>query len=97
MSTSDNGESSPSLHQEKMIVTSLTLAAGGQLTLPNELCVRYGLTPEMPLRIIETRSGILLIPLSDAPMDDALQQELAEWQALSVPSWELFPCEDSQP
>jgi len=62
-------------------VNNLTITPGGQITLPGDLRARYGLTPEMPLRIIETRSGILLIPLRDAPMEAALQQELAEWQS----------------
>jgi AbrB family looped-hinge helix DNA binding protein len=77
-------------------VTRLTITSAGQITLPTALRARYGLTSEQPLRVIETRNGILLVPLTDAPMDQALRQELEEWQALSVSAWEMFPYEEPQ-
>ena len=78
-------------------MTSLTIKAGGELTLPPELCERYGLTPTTPIRIIETHSGLLLIPLSSDPMNPQLTNELVEWQELSRATWESFPYEDSAP
>ncbi len=77
-------------------MTNLTMSSGGQITLPPELRDHYGLTPEKPLRVIQTKSGILLIPLTDAPMEPALQQELQEWQALGAASWDLFPYEEPE-
>jgi hypothetical protein len=52
--------------------------------------------PETPVRIIETRSGILLVPLTKEPMSVELEQELAEWQLLSMESWNRFPYEDTE-
>ena len=75
-------------------MTSLTLKPGGELTLPAQVCARYGLTPATPIRIIETRSGVLLVPLTAAPMDPELVRELAEWQELSARTWESFAYED---
>jgi bifunctional DNA-binding transcriptional regulator/antitoxin component of YhaV-PrlF toxin-antitoxin module len=67
----------------------------GEIALPNAVRERYGLTPETPLRLIETRSGILLVPLTDEPMNPELELELAEWQALSVQTWDSFPYEET--
>jgi bifunctional DNA-binding transcriptional regulator/antitoxin component of YhaV-PrlF toxin-antitoxin module len=71
----------------------LTIGPAGEIELPDKVRERYGLTPSTPVRIIETRDGILLIPLSDAPMSAELAEELAEWQALSAETWEMFPYE----
>jgi bifunctional DNA-binding transcriptional regulator/antitoxin component of YhaV-PrlF toxin-antitoxin module len=76
-------------------MTSLTVGKSGEIALPDALRERYGLTPDTPVRVVETRSGILLVPLTDIPMSAALADELNEWQALSTRSWDLFPYEDS--
>lgn len=70
---------------------------GGAITLPAELRQRYGMEPNTPVRIIATRSGILIVPLTDEPMDPALAAELKEWQALGTQGWEQFPFEDDAP
>lgn len=75
-------------------MTSMTIGRGGEVTLPAELQERYGLKPETPVRLIETHNGILLIPLTDAPMSAELAQELQEWQALGQASWAQFSYED---
>lgn len=61
-----------------------------------EVLNRYGLGDETIVRIIETQKGILLIPLTDEPMSDALVSELQEWQAIGSQSWEMFPYEKPQ-
>jgi bifunctional DNA-binding transcriptional regulator/antitoxin component of YhaV-PrlF toxin-antitoxin module len=76
-------------------MTRLTVGQGGEIALPPELRERYGLAPESPVRLIETRHGILVVPLSEAPVSSELAQELAEWQALAAEAWELFPYEDN--
>lgn len=48
----------------------------------------------MSVRLIETRSGLLLVPLTDAPMSVELAQEVQEWQAMSQQTWAEFPYED---
>lgn len=75
-------------------MTSLTVGQCGEIALPAELRERYGLRPDTPVRIIETRSGILLVPMTDEPMSPDLERELAEWQSLSAQAWEIFPYED---
>ena len=67
-----------------------------QLSLPAEVCERYGLEPRTPVRIVETRSGILLVPLTDAPMTAELERELAEWQAAGAHAWDLLPYKTDQ-
>ena len=70
---------------------SLTVGEGGEIALPEELRARYGLSSETPVRVIETRTGILLVPLTAEPMSPELIRELAEWSALAVQTWESFP------
>ena len=67
---------------------TLTVEDGGKITLPPALRERYGLDEDTPLRIIETRSGILLIPLTDEPMSAALAAELEAWQSLATATFE---------
>jgi len=75
-------------------MTSLTMKADGDVTLPTDICKRNGLTPTTHIRVIETRTGLLLVPLTDAPMNPELARELAEWQELSAATWDAFPYEE---
>ena len=72
----------------------LTLGHGGEITLPDTLRDRYGLAPDHALRVIETRNGILLVPLPDSPLGSELRAELDEWQALAGETWDQFPFDD---
>ncbi len=63
------------------IIEKLVIEGGGKITLPGDVLDRYGLAEETTIRIIETQKGILLIPLTDEPMSEALASELQEWQA----------------
>ena len=65
----------------------------GRITLPKDVVGRYRLEDDTALRMIETRSGILLIPLTKEPMSSALSAEIAEWQTLGAEGLELFPYE----
>jgi hypothetical protein len=69
---------------------SETIGPQGEIALPLQLRQRYGLNSETPVRTIETRSGILLVPLMDAPMDMELSKELADWQSLSASTWKAY-------
>lgn len=73
---------------------TMTVGQEGEIRLPNELRVRYGLDPDTSVRLIETRSGILLVPESNAPMGAELAKELDDWQALAQDAWEMFPYAD---
>jgi bifunctional DNA-binding transcriptional regulator/antitoxin component of YhaV-PrlF toxin-antitoxin module len=72
----------------------LTIGPAGQIELPEEVRDRYGMAPATPFRIVETRGGVLLVPLRDVPMSPELAEELAQWQALGAQSWEMFPFDE---
>ena len=78
-------------------MSKVMMTKDGTVPLPLEVREKHGFTAETPIRIVETRSGVLLIPLTKAPMSEELAQELAEWQALSLSTWELFRFEDGSP
>jgi bifunctional DNA-binding transcriptional regulator/antitoxin component of YhaV-PrlF toxin-antitoxin module len=73
---------------------TLIVEDGGKITLPESVRDHYGLAEDTPLRVVETRSGILLVPLTSEPMSEDLRSELDEWQALGSESLALFPYED---
>jgi len=75
---------------------NLIIEDGGKITLPAAIRVRYGLAQDTPIRMIETRSGILLVPLTDEPMNERLLSELEEWQSLGAESLEMFPYENKE-
>jgi len=52
------------------------LIENGKITIPADVLDRYQLDEETPLRIIETRNGILLVPLTEEPITDDLRSEL---------------------
>jgi bifunctional DNA-binding transcriptional regulator/antitoxin component of YhaV-PrlF toxin-antitoxin module len=72
----------------------LTIGPAGQIELPDQVRDRYGMAPATPIRIVETRGGVLLVPLGDFPMSPELAEELAQWQALGAQSWEMFPFDE---
>lgn len=72
---------------------NLTIGEHGEIALPQELRAKYGLGWNTPIRVIETPTGVLLVPVTDAPMSEELAQELAEWQSLATESWNSFPYE----
>ena len=78
-------------------MTILTVGHSGEVTLPDPVRQRYGLTPETALRVVETRGGILLVPQTAAPLSEELARELQEWQALGADAWAMFPYEDAGP
>jgi bifunctional DNA-binding transcriptional regulator/antitoxin component of YhaV-PrlF toxin-antitoxin module len=78
-------------------MATVTIGANGSISLPDELRERYGLGADTPVRIIETRSGLLLIPMTEAPMSEALFEELEEWQALGMEAAEALPFEHGTP
>lgn len=73
----------------------LTIRENGKFTLPDDIAERYNFKKETDFRIVETQSGILLIPLTDDPMSLELKSEIAEWQSFGEGSWNLFEYEES--
>jgi bifunctional DNA-binding transcriptional regulator/antitoxin component of YhaV-PrlF toxin-antitoxin module len=74
-------------------VSGTTVGEDGRVALSEETRQRYRLLPDTPLRVIETRGGILLVPLTGGPMSPELAAELSQWQALGAGSWDQFPYE----
>jgi bifunctional DNA-binding transcriptional regulator/antitoxin component of YhaV-PrlF toxin-antitoxin module len=72
----------------------LTVGPSGQIELPDDVRDRYGMAPATMIRIVETRGGVLLVPVGQAPMSPELADELAQWQALGAASWEMFPFDE---
>lgn len=72
---------------------NLTIGEHGGIALPHELRSRYGLDSNTPVRVIETPTGVVLVPMTEVPMSEGLAQELAEWQSLGAESWNGFPYE----
>jgi len=68
----------------------------GRIIFPPEVVGRYGLEDNTPLRIIETRHGILLIPLTENSMSEALRHEIEDWQELGNETLAAFPYESDE-
>ncbi len=75
-------------------MTTMTIERDGKLALPPDLQERCGMLPETSVRVIETRNGLLLVPLTDAPLSIELAEELQEWQGLSQSAWAQFSYEN---
>ena len=63
-------------------MSSSTVGSLGEIALSDDVRKRYGLTPNTPIRIVETRTGILIVPLTDEPMSVELARELEEWRTV---------------
>lgn len=73
----------------------IKVGAGGEVALPGEVCQRYGLKVDSPMRLIETENAILLVPLNDKPSEE-LEEELRQWQSLGAASWDMFPYDEGE-
>jgi hypothetical protein len=68
----------------------------GTIRLPDQVLDRYRLGGETQLRMIETRNGILLVPLTNEPMSSELSDELEAWQKLGAENLEKFAYEETE-
>lgn len=68
----------------------IKVGEGGEVALPGEVCRRYGLKFNSPMRLVETENAILLVPLNDKS-SEILEQEMQQWQSLAAEAWDLFP------
>jgi bifunctional DNA-binding transcriptional regulator/antitoxin component of YhaV-PrlF toxin-antitoxin module len=85
------------LERNMSVLEKLIVENGGKVTLPIEVQDRYGMVENTAIRIIETQKGVLLIPLTDEPMNAELAAEINEWQSIGVESWDMFPYEEQKP
>ena len=74
-------------------VSGAIVGQDGRGALSEETRQRYRLLPDTPVRVIETRGGILLVPLTGGPMSPELAAELSQWQGLGAGSWDQFSYE----
>ena len=72
----------------------VTIEDGGKITLPAAVRSRYGLAEHAAVRVIETRTGILLVPLTQEPMSESLADELQAWRSIGAESFEMFPYDE---
>ena len=77
-------------------MTRLKMKASGEIQLSRELRRRYGFKATTPIRLIETRYGVLLVPLTKGAMEEGLQKELADWQTLGAAAWDMFAFEEKR-
>ena len=70
---------------------------GRALALPPDLCRRYGLAPHTPLRLVPTRNGILIVPLTPAFQSEEARREVDAWQLGNTRATTLIPCETDAP
>ena len=73
------------------MMSSATVTSNGEIALPAELLHRHGLASNSRVRLVETRQGILLVPLTDEPMSPELTQDLVEWQLLGAVAGDNLP------
>ena len=73
---------------------NVAIELGGKITLPREVLSRYGLEKSTRVRVIPTRTGILLVPLTEEPMSEALLNELEAWQFAGNQTIEMFPYDE---
>jgi hypothetical protein len=77
-------------------MATVTVGPGGELTLPADVVLRKGFKPDRPVRVVETRSGVLLVPVDDREIPEELTHELDAWQELANDSWASFPFEETE-
>lgn len=73
-------------------MATVTVGPGGELTLPPDVVLRKGFKPDRAVRVVETLSGVLLVPVDNQEIPADLARELDEWQELANDSWNAFPC-----
>ena len=65
-------------------MATVTIGPGGELTLPEDVVRRKGFQPDHRVRVVETRGGVLLVPLDALEMSKELADELRAWQVPPV-------------
>jgi hypothetical protein len=76
--------------------SKVIMEEGGKVTLPGEVCSKYDLSPNTSIRIIETKTGILLVPISNEPINEELASELMQWQELGIENWNMFSYDEEK-
>ncbi|MEN3001529.1 MAG: AbrB/MazE/SpoVT family DNA-binding domain-containing protein [Armatimonadota bacterium] len=72
----------------------LVVGKHGEIQVPEEVRHRYHLEPETPVRLVETRAGILIVPLTSPTISSEFERELEWWQQVAADSWKMFPYEE---
>ncbi len=77
-------------------MATISIGPEGELTLPADVRSRHGFKPDQLIRVIETRGGVLLVPLDGRDITDELARELDAWQGLAAETWDSFPFEEPE-
>ncbi len=77
-------------------MATVTVGPGGELTLPADVVLRKGFKPDRAVRVVETQSGVLLVPVDGHEIPEELTRELDAWQDLANDSWATFPYEETE-
>lgn len=72
----------------------IELTPAGDIPLPSEMRDRHGFLPGAPIRVVETRSGVLLISAASRELDPEFAAELEAWQVLAATSLSAFTYEE---
>ncbi len=74
-------------------MTAVLLETNGTVRLPKESIKRYGFEQKMSIRLIETKEGVLLVPITNQSLSEELSREIAEWHEAGSETWEDFSFE----
>ncbi len=77
-------------------MATVTVGPGGELTLPADVVLRKGFKPDRAVRVVETQSGVLLVPVDGQEIPEELARELDAWQELANDSSATFPYEETK-
>ncbi len=68
-------------------MATVTVGPGGEVTLPADIVLRKWFKPDRAVRVVETQSGVLLVPVDGQETPEELARELDAWQELANDSW----------
>jgi hypothetical protein len=78
-------------------MTRLLMRQGGELTLPASLCQRYGLTPDVPIRVIELAPDSFWYRLPMHRWTQFWKLRFQNGKSCAACTWDSFPFDDGAP
>ena len=70
---------------------NVTIGSHGEIRLPEDVARRYGTRAAREVRLLQTRSGILIVPLVEDQPSAELQSEIEMWQQAGEDVWQSSP------
>ena len=79
-----------------MATEVLTIKENGKFTLPDDIVERYQFKRETQFRIIETQKGVLLVPMTNEPMNERTEIRTRRMASnRRENAWEMFDFEEN--